>query len=253
MSRREGDLSQFLKPAAVRRAAERADAPNEVVLDASRRERIGFDEAILCEWKSVDQIATILERAAGACMPLLLTRLSPDKFAALPDERRRRIDFDPVSRTGFFLARPAARPRQTVAIVSAGTSDVPAAREAARSLAYFGVSASEITDVGVAGIWRLMERLDEIRDAPVVIVAAGMDGALPSVVGGLVGGVVIALPTSVGYGASEGGRTALNACLASCAPGLLVVNIDNGYGAACAALRIMNLAAGKTSRAAQED
>ena len=96
-----------------------------------------------------------------------------------------------------------------------------------------------INDVGVAGLWRLIERIDEIKAMPVVIVVAGMDGALPSVVGGLVSSVVIAVPTSIGYGASRDGATALNAALASCAPGLLVCNIDNGYGAACAAMRVL--------------
>ncbi|MBL8704068.1 MAG: AIR carboxylase family protein, partial [Rhodospirillales bacterium] len=110
----------------------------------------------------------------------------------------------------------------------------------AATLRYYGVGVSEIADVGVAGLWRLTARLDEIRRHKVVIVAAGMDAALPSVLGGLVAAPVIAVPTSVGYGVAVGGQTALNAALASCAPGVTVVNIDNGYGAACAALRILN-------------
>ena len=114
-----------------------------------------------------------------------------------------------------------------------------AAREAQRTLAWYGEPAAEFHDVGVAGLWRLTERLEEIRRYPVLIVAAGMDAALASVVGGLVRGCVIGLPTSVGYGVASGGRTALDAMLASCAPGLAVVNIDNGYGAACIALRML--------------
>jgi hypothetical protein len=106
-------------------------------------------------------------------------------------------------------------------------------------LRFQGVPALRIADVGVAGLWRLLARMDEIRAMPVVIIVAGMDAALPSVVAGLVGGAVIAVPTSVGYGVAAGGHAALNAVLASCAPGLVVVNIDNGYGAACAALRIL--------------
>ncbi len=125
-----------------------------------------------------------------------------------------------------------------MAIVMAGTSDLPVGREAARTLAYAGQPYREYTDVGVAGLWRLLERIEDIRSSPVVIVAAGMDAALVSVVGGLVSSAVIALPTSVGYGVAKGGATALHAALASCAPGISVVNIDNGYGAACAALRI---------------
>jgi pyridinium-3,5-biscarboxylic acid mononucleotide synthase len=122
--------------------------------------------------------------------------------------------------------------------VMAGTSDLPVGREAAPTLAFAGQRYREYTDVGVAGLWCLLERIGDIRSSPVVIVAAGMDAALVSVVGGLVSSAVIALPTSVGYGVALGGATALHAALASCAPGISVVNIDNGYGAACAALRI---------------
>ncbi len=212
---------------------------DQVKLDFQRRERIGFDEAVLCEWKSVEQIAYILQAADEAKRPLLLTRLADDKLAALPEPQRKNIDYDPVSRTGFFAADLFLPARAEVSVVSAGSSDIPVAHEAIRTLQYFGVGASEISDVGVAGLWRLMERLDNIRASKVVIVAAGMDGALPSVIGGLVPGAVIAVPTSVGYGASDGGRAAMNSCLSSCAAGLTVVNIDNGFGAACAALRVL--------------
>ena len=145
------------------------------------------------------------------------------------------------------MAAPAGQAR--VAIVSAGTSDQPVCREAARTLAYHGHPSAEIGDVGVAGLWRLMDRIDEIRTYPVVIVVAGMDAALPSVVGGLVPGLVIAVPTSTGYGVAKGGATAMAAMLASCAPGVTVVNIDNGYGAACAALRALPLLASGKIRA----
>ena len=126
-----------------------------------------------------------------------------------------------------------------VAVVAAGTSDAGVAREALRTLEFNGFGAKAIFDVGVAGIWRLMERVEEIRKHPVVIAVAGMDAALPTVLGGLVPGAIIALPTSTGYGASRNGETALSACLSSCAPGVVVCNIDNGYGAACAAIRIL--------------
>jgi NCAIR mutase (PurE)-related protein len=212
---------------------------DQVKLDFQRRERIGFDEAVLCEWKSVEQIAYILHVACEAKRPVLLTRLADTKLAALPDAQQKNIDYDPVSRTGFFAAELFIPLRVEVSVVSAGSSDIPVAHEAIRTLQYSGIGASEISDVGVAGLWRLMERIDTIRNSKVVIVAAGMDGALPSVVGGLVPGVVIAVPTSVGYGASDGGRTAMHACLSSCAAGLTVVNIDNGFGAACAALRVL--------------
>jgi NCAIR mutase (PurE)-related protein len=124
-------------------------------------------------------------------------------------------------------------------VVAAGTSDVAVAREAARTLRYYGEPVAEITDVGVAGLWRLLERIEEIRRMKVIVAVAGMDAALPTVIGGLVSSPVIGVPTSVGYGVAEDGRTALHAMLASCAPGLVVTNIDNGYGAACAALRIL--------------
>lgn len=212
---------------------------DQVKLDFQRRERIGFDEAVLCEWKSVEQIAYILQTAIETKNPLLLTRLTDIKLAALPEMQRKNIDYDPVSRTGFFAAELFIPAHAEVSVVSAGSSDIPVAHEAIRTLQYFGIGASEISDVGVAGLWRLMERLEGIRASKVIIVAAGMDGALPSVVGGLVPGTVIAVPTSVGYGASDSGRTAMNACLASCAAGLAVVNIDNGFGAACVALRVL--------------
>jgi NCAIR mutase (PurE)-related protein len=116
---------------------------------------------------------------------------------------------------------------------------VPVAREVSRTLRFSGHDATEIADVGVAGLWRLMRRVEELRGFPVVIVVAGMDAALPSVVAGLVPGLVVGVPTSVGYGVAAGGRAGLDAMLASCAPGLSVVNIDNGYGAACVALRML--------------
>jgi NCAIR mutase (PurE)-related protein len=115
------------------------------------------------------------------------------------------------------------------------------AREAIRTLAFAGCDAQLIADVGVAGLWRLMRRVEDLREMRVVIVAAGMDAALPSVVGGLIGSVIIAVPTSVGYGVASGGHAALNAILTSCAPGIVSVNIDNGYGAACAALRVLKV------------
>jgi NCAIR mutase (PurE)-related protein len=214
----------------------------EIDLDFERAERIGLEEAIYCAGKSSAQIAATLEQAGARGASLLLTRLDPDRLAGLPAELVSAIDYCTVSRTGFFgPLRPADGPVR-VAIVAAGTSDTPVAREAERVLRYQGRAASMILDVGVAGLHRLTRRLDEIRAHPVVIVCAGMDAALASVLGGLVSGPVIAVPTSVGYGAAEGGRTALNAMLASCAPGITVVNIDNGYGAACAALRLLHAA-----------
>jgi len=208
--------------------------------DHSRAERIGFDEAIFCAGKSADQVRRILEGAVETGSPLLLTRLSADKLAGLPDFVNTKLDYDPVSRTAILGRAPREASLERVAIVSAGTSDVGVAREAARTLQYYGIGTREIHDVGVAGLWRLLERVDELRRMQVVITVAGMEGTLPTVVAGLVPGVVIAVPGSTGYGVGADGIAALHGALASCAPGLLVVNVDNGYGAGCAALRVLN-------------
>jgi NCAIR mutase (PurE)-related protein len=209
--------------------------------DNSRKERLGFDETVFCASKTPDQINRLLQAAADAGESLLLTRLEPDKRAALSVESNTHLDYDELSQTAI-LGRSAQNDESPrVAIVSAGSSDVRVAREAARTLHYYGVGVHEIYDVGVAGLWRLLERVDELRPMPVVITVAGMEGTLPSVVAGLVPGVVIAVPVATGYGVAANGVTALHSALASCAPGLLVVNVDNGYGAGCAALRILNV------------
>jgi len=211
----------------------------DAVLDFSREERIGLPEAVFCQGKTPEQISAILDASAGKLDAVLLTRLSPKALAGLDESHQAAIDYEPLSRTGIW-GRPAARQTAgNVAVLTAGTSDLGPAREAARTLAFGGQAATEIPDVGVAGLWRLMERLEEVRKHPVVIVAAGMEGALFSVVGGLVAGVVIALPTSQGYGVASGGRVAADSALASCAPGIAAVNTDNGYGAACIALRVL--------------
>ncbi len=211
----------------------------DATLDLDRRQRIGLDEAVFCQGKTPAQVAAIVETARRKLGSVLLTRLHAEAFAALPESLRETVDYDPLSRTGIVgECRLAAAPAG-IAVVTAGTSDLPMSREALRTLAYYGEAGHQVTDVGAAGLWRLMERLDELRAFPVTIVAAGMDGALFTVLGGLVSGAVIALPTSTGYGVARGGETALSAALTSCAPGITVVNIDNGYGAACAALRIL--------------
>jgi NCAIR mutase (PurE)-related protein len=219
--------------------AERRMVNDQIRLDHERRRRLGFDEAIFAAGKTGRQLVAILDQAAALDRDLLLTRLTPEAFAGLPEPLQAATDYDALSATGFFNWRPQKGGASSVAIVTAGSSDVRVAAEAERTLAFNGIGAETIHDVGVAGLWRLVERIDDLKGMAVVIVAAGMDGALPSVVGGLVPGVVIAVPTSVGYGAARAGETALHAALASCAPGLLVCNIDNGYGAACAALRVL--------------
>lgn len=222
----------------------------EIRLDTARSERIGFDEAILCARKSDQQLATIMDELLESGSSSLLTRLEADVYARFTDRHRHVLDYDPVSKTGFYNWSAAQKNRYLpVAVVSAGTSDMPQAAEVIRTLTYLGVPSDPYIDVGVAGLWRLLERVETLQKYPVVVAVAGMDGALPSVLGGLISGSIICLPTSTGYGASRGGETALSAALASCAPGLTVVNIDNGYGAACAAFRIVNMIVERTAAA----
>ncbi len=211
-------------------------------IDWDRERRTGIPEVVLCASKSVSQIEAILSAAADAGRRLLFTRLEPAVFAALdPDSRARLGNYDPVSRIAWYGPTVAdADLKPGIGIVAAGTSDLPVAAEAARTLAFLGFEAPVIADVGVAGLWRLMRRLDEIRTHRVVIAMAGMEGALFSVLAGLIDAPVIAVPTSVGYGVSAGGMAALHSALASCAPGLLTVNIDNGFGAAVAAVKIIS-------------
>lgn len=216
----------------------------EIQLDHDRGRRIGLAEAVLCQGKAPAQIDAILAEAVARGAPFLLTRLAPDQAERLDPGHRARLDYDPVSRTAWIGTPPAADGPARVAVVAAGTSDAPVAREAERTLRFNGEAPAMIVDVGVAGLWRLQARLPEIAALPVVIAVAGMDAALPTVLGGLVPAAVIGVPTSTGYGAARGGETALMAMLTSCAPGLAVVNIDNGYGAACAALRILRATAG---------
>lgn len=213
----------------------------EVQLDLARRERCGLDEAIYAEGKSVGQLTTILTQAAAQQVSLLLTRLSQEKKDALAPSLQARLDYCEASRTAFFGFSGAAQQDSRVGIVVAGTSDAGVAREAERTLLFHGVACELFIDVGVAGLWRLTSRLPEIRALPILIAIAGMDAALPTVLAGLVASMVIAVPTSVGYGVAAGGRAALHAILASCASGITTVNIDNGYGAACAALRALRM------------
>lgn len=215
---------------------------SDFVLDWEREARIGIAEAVLCEPKTPAQIAAILDAAATSGARLLLTRLGPAQHDDLPEALRARLDFDALSRTAILGGAHPGTPVEGTLIVSAGTADLGPAREAARTLAFHGHAAPVIADVGVAGLWRLNAQLGRLRDARVIIVAAGMEGALFSVIAGLVAAPVIALPTSVGYGVASGGAVALNAALSSCAPGVMAMNIDNGFGAAAAAIKILGIA-----------
>jgi NCAIR mutase (PurE)-related protein len=198
-------------------------------LDTHRTLRVGMPEVVLAESKTAAQVAAIAKQLA-ARGPLLVTRLAPDKAA--PARRAvKGATYDPVSRT-LRKGRMDLPARGPVAVCCAGTSDIPVCEEAAVTLDVMGVEAIRIYDVGVAGLHRLLARRGDLERARAVIVVAGMEGALPSVVGGLVGRPVIGVPTSVGYGASLGGIAPLLTMLNSCAPNVTVVNIDNGFGAA---------------------
>jgi pyridinium-3,5-biscarboxylic acid mononucleotide synthase len=217
---------------------EPAESLGFATIDHHRALRQGFPEVIYGAGKSADQICDIASRIAGRGDGVLVTRLASDA-AELLHASLDGVELNATARTAF---RPGTEPAPlgsgTVAIVTAGTSDLPVAEEAAVTLAALGNCATRITDVGVAGIHRVLARREDLAAARVVIVVAGMDGALPSVVGGLVAAPVIAVPTSVGYGASFHGIAALLTMLNSCASGVTVVNIDNGFGAAVAASRI---------------
>jgi len=206
-------------------------------IDWERSARTGVPEAIFSEGKTAGQIAAILGAARERSTSLLLTRLDADKAGKLaaPD-----LDYDPLSRTAILGTMPPAFPiTHPLAIIGAGTSDMPVVVEAQRSARFLGIEAAVFPDVGVAGLWCLEEILPELRQHALVIAVAGMEGALFSVLAGLLLAPVIAVPSSVGYGVGTGGRTALAAALCSCAPGVLVVNVDNGFGAAAAARKIL--------------
>jgi hypothetical protein len=208
-------------------------------IDHHRALRNGFPEVILGEGKSAEQMIAIAGRMVAAEANVLVTRLAaPDAaalLAAVPG-----FEYHATPRVAVHRARPVEiAGRGTILIVSAGTADLPVAEEAAITAELMGNRIERLYDVGVAGIHRLLERRERLWDAAVLIVVAGMEGALPSVVGGLVERPVIAVPTSVGYGTSLGGLAALLGMLNTCAAGVVVVNIDNGFGAAVVASRII--------------
>ena len=199
----------------------------------------GHQEVILCQGKTPGQVVAIAERLERASASFLATRAEPVHREALA-ACFPRAELNELARTVYLPPDPEPAPagRGTVLVVTAGTSDLPVAEEAAVTARAFRNRVERLTDVGVAGIHRILTSTEALRGAAVIIVVAGMEGALPSVVGGLVPVPVIAVPTSVGYGASFGGIAALLGMLNACAAGVTVVNIDNGFGAAAAASRI---------------
>ena len=209
-------------------------------VDTGRKTRRGFPEVIFCAGKEPAQVLAIARTLIEADGIVLGTRATPEHFQAVaaefPDAR-----FNAVARCISVIRQPLPALPGRVAVVCAGTSDIPVAEEASVTLETFGSVVDRISDVGVAGIHRLLAVRDRLEEANAVIVAAGMEGALPSAVAGLISKPVIAVPTSIGYGASFGGIAALLGMLNSCGSGVTVVNIDNGFGAAYAAANISRL------------
>lgn len=204
-------------------------------VDHHRALRAGLPEVVFGEGKTASQIVSIAKALAGRETNLLVTRLDPGKARALR-KALPGVRYRPDVRLATLVRRkPEKRGKGKIAVVTAGTSDIPVAEEAAVTAEMMGNEVERIFDVGVAGIHRLFAHRNEILGASVLVVVAGMEGALPSVVGGLVDRPVIAVPTSVGYGASFGGLAALLAMLNTCSAGVVVVNIDNGFGAGVAA------------------
>lgn len=206
-------------------------------LDHHRALRDNFPEVIFCQGKTDEQIRTIFTRLAANDANVIATRASYNTYLCIKPVVAE-VEYDEIARI-IYRKKVDHVVRGSVAIVSAGTSDMPVAEEAAVTLEIMGASVNRIYDVGVAGVHRLLDKIQEINEAQVVIAIAGMEGALASVLGGLTSRPIIAVPTSVGYGASFNGLAALLAMLNSCATGVGVVNIDNGFGAAALALAIL--------------
>ena len=211
-------------------------------LDLHRRVRSGFPEVIFCSGKPDEFLVNIYQRMAEKEGQAFGTRASAEQYElirkVIPD-----IQYDPVSRI-LKLERTSAERKGLIAVVTGGTADIPVAEEAAQTAEYFGSKVERIYDVGVSGIHRLLSQTQKLQEANCIVAVAGMEGALASVVGGLVSNPVIAVPTSVGYGANFGGLSALMTMINSCANGIAVVNIDNGYGAGYMATQINRLACG---------
>ncbi|MDR0586801.1 MAG: nickel pincer cofactor biosynthesis protein LarB [Treponema sp.] len=206
-------------------------------LDDGRRERTGYPEAVYCRGKTAEQAMAIIASMRAKDIPVLATGAEKD-LADRVEKLYGGVSYDPLSKV-LSLGGPCVPPGREsgggpvglVAVACAGTSDLAAAREALLTAEFYGSKTELVADVGIAGIHRLFARLDDLRRANVIVAAAGMEGALAGVIAGLVAVPVIALPTSVGYGASFGGAAALLGMLNSCSPGISVVNIDNGFGA----------------------
>ena len=209
-------------------------------LDCSRSERTGTSEVVFCPGKTAEQLKKIYESFAIKGISELGTRCTQAQ-ASFVREAGIDVRYDETSRTLTMQTKPPALLAGKIAVCTGGTADIPVAEEAARTIEFFGGNVDRFYDVGVAGLHRLLSKIEEIRTSDVVIAVAGMEGALASVVAGLVRSPVIAVPTSVGYGASFAGVSALLSMLNSCAEGVCTVNIDNGFGAGVSALRMLRI------------
>ena len=218
-------------------------------IDSHRGLRTGFVEVVFGQGKTTQQVLAISEHIIKAGGPLFVTRVSEDTGCAL-QEKWPKGEYNSLANTFHLVTHPIKNQgRGLVLVVCAGTSDLPVAMEAELTAQLMGNQVQRLSDVGVAGIHRLLQHRTLLREAEVIVVVAGMEGALPSVVGGLVDCPVIAVPTSVGYGASFGGVSALLTMLNSCAPGIVVVNIDNGFGAGYAASQMNRKRDARTTHA----
>lgn len=224
--------------------------------DWNREARTGVPEAVLAQNKSTEQLIAIINQAIDRSHPLLLTRMSTAQHEEVALHCDGVNDYDAISNTLIIgqsdsqhklendsevSSKTNATPARSIGVVAAGTSDLPVASEATRTLQFYGIPYALYTDVGVAGLWRLTDIQPELNKHSILIAIAGMEGALFSVLSGLVSSPVIAVPSSVGYGVASGGTVALHSALASCSPGLVTVNIDNGFGAASAAKKMLSI------------
>jgi hypothetical protein len=235
-----GDLRELLEQVrsgglSIDAALARLDEPAEINLgfahvDLQRRQRCGFPEVIFCQGKTIEWVEGVVRQLLAAGQDCLATRVSDEQAAALRAHFPQGAQ-DPLARTFWLPSKTPAAASGRVVVITAGTSDLPVAREAVVTVQAMGSTAHLLADVGVAGIHRLLRHHQEFRGADAIVVAAGMDGALPSVVGGLVDCPVIAVPTSVGYGAAFGGLAPLLTMLNACAANVVVVNIDGGFKA----------------------
>ena len=213
----------------------------DIRFDFDRRKRLGLTEAIWGEDKNIDQLIRLSKEVLSKKEVVLITRINKEKANPLLDIFKEANYYQDAKCLIIGDNSNKLITNKRVAIIAGGSSDLPVTLEAKLALEIYGVSCKSFLDIGVAGLHRLLNEIEEIKKCDVLIVCAGMEGALPTVIGGLLPQPIIAVPVSVGYGVSKNGKAALNSMLSSCSPGIAVMNIDNGFGAAMAALRILKV------------